>query len=76
MGSSIGIDSTKFNYFLKKIQAGYNNVSYHNATHAADVAQTSYYFLASCDYMTKGSVSDLELTCMIVAAACHDFDHP
>jgi len=30
---------------MDKIQTGYNPVAYHNKTHAADVAQTMYYFI-------------------------------
>jgi hypothetical protein len=73
---SLKIDSMKFSRFIRAIQNGYNNIPYHNKTHATDVSQTSYHFFVQCDFMHKGSVSDLELTTMLFAAWCHDFEHP
>jgi hypothetical protein len=41
----LNIVKDKFRKYSVAIQKMYNPVSYHNKTHAADVAQTSYYFL-------------------------------
>jgi hypothetical protein len=38
-----------FNRFMTTIQKGYNNITYHNKTHAADLAQTFYYFCRTCE---------------------------
>lgn len=43
--SKLNIIKDKFRKYSFIIQKMYNPVSYHNKTHAADVAQTSYYFL-------------------------------
>lgn len=41
----LNIVKEKFRKYSFTIQRMYNPVSYHNKTHAADVTQTSYYFL-------------------------------
>lgn len=40
--SGLHISVSKFLVYMDKISAGYNNVKYHNKTHAADVVQTLY----------------------------------
>ena len=62
--------------FIQKIENGYNPVAYHNKTHAADVAQTMYYFLVGGEWMKKGEMDNLDLMSMIFAGAIHDFEHP
>jgi hypothetical protein len=37
--------------FMSKIQSGYKDITYHNKTHGADLCQTAYYYLVSCDYL-------------------------
>ena len=64
------IDVERWLKFIEKIQDGYNPVSYHNKTHAADVAQTIYYFFINSE------IDNLELFAMILASAIHDFEHP
>lgn len=54
----------------------YNPVSYHNKTHAADVSQTSYYFLTYWDFYNIGQVTDMEAWVLLVSAMVHDTDHP
>ena len=63
---------------MDKIQAGYNIVPYHNKTHAADVAQTMYYFIMGNDseWMRKGELDNLDFFSMILAGTIHDFEHP
>lgn len=48
---------------------------YHNKTHAADVCQTVYYFLKDGGMIDIAKLSNLETTAMIIASACHDFEH-
>ena len=71
------MDHKKFDRFINTLQNGYNKeVAYHNATHAADVTQTSYYFFNTCGFMQKAQVSDLELITVLISGASHDFEHP
>lgn len=35
-----------------------------------------YYFSASCGLREKCKIDDLELMSLVVAGACHDFEHP
>ena len=35
-----------------------------------------YYFLKTCGLRDKCGVNDIELMSLIVAGACHDFEHP
>jgi len=46
----LNLDLDLWMKFIDKIQAGYNPVAYHNKSHAADVAQTLYYFLLGGDW--------------------------
>ena len=62
--------------FISKIQSGYKDVAYHNKTHGADVCQTLYYYAYQCDLLTKLQLDDIEMFCLIIGAACHDFEHP
>jgi len=41
------ISNKKLWNFTYAIQSSYNDVTYHNKTHASDVAQTCYYFMHS-----------------------------
>jgi hypothetical protein len=60
--SSLDIKLEKFIASMEKIQSGYNKVTYHNKTHATDVAQTIYYFLMKGgDWMDKGKMENIDL---------------
>ncbi|OQR96162.1 3'5'-cyclic nucleotide phosphodiesterase family protein [Achlya hypogyna] len=60
--------------FLLEIQKGYVVTNpYHNAIHAADVMQTSYYF--SCRAAISGFLRPLDKTLLLIAASIHDFKH-
>mmetsp|Transcript_25464 Transcript_25464/g.62790 ORF Transcript_25464/g.62790 Transcript_25464/m.62790 type:complete len:397 (+) Transcript_25464:196-1386(+) len=67
------IPESKLIRFLRRIQAGYNAVPYHNSVHAADVLQTFNYFAVNGDmhWMTP-----LELFASLFACIVHDFKHP
>jgi hypothetical protein len=60
--------------FLRQVEAGYHNVPYHNAMHAADVLQAMHYVI------TKGGMSqylsDEDILASLIAAIVHDYDHP
>jgi len=62
--------------FLAQIDHGYKNVTYHNKTHAVDVAQTFYYFCSTCNLIEMCNLDEVDMFALITAAACHDFKHP
>jgi hypothetical protein len=66
----------KFNNFMKAVQSGYNNLPYHNSTHAADVVQAFHYFLVSCEVKTLYDLTLSEYSICILSASIHDFQHP
>lgn len=72
----LNITQDKFRKYSVTIQKLYNPVSYHNKTHAADVTQTTYYFLTYCDFYNIGEISDMEAAVMLISAMVHDTDHP
>lgn len=72
----LNIPKDKFRRYSVAIQKQYNPVSYHNKTHAADVTQTSYYFLSYCDFFNIGAVTDMEAAVLLISAMVHDTDHP
>jgi len=75
--SSLNIRGSIFSAFSRALQEGYHlDNSYHTATHAADVLQTMYFFIYTADFDKIGSLSDLDIAGMLVAAAIHDYDHP
>lgn len=72
---SCKIAPDKFFTFMRRVHNSYNNVTYHNKTHAADVCQNAYYFCMSCEFLEKSQMTDLEQTAMLVATSCHDLGH-
>lgn len=71
------IDSTKFSSFIKAVQSGYQKGnSYHNSTHAADVVQSFYYFLNTCQGIEICGLQDNDIAACLISAAIHDYDHP
>lgn len=73
---SLDIPQEYFRNFAYLVQACYNPVTYHNKTHAADVCQTLHYFLTSGKLREKCQLKDLEVAGILLAAVCHDLDHP
>jgi hypothetical protein len=65
-----------FTKFMRTIQGGYKNITYHNKTHGADVAQTSYFFMTYGGYRQKAKLDDIDLAAVIIGGACHDHEHP
>jgi hypothetical protein len=60
--------------FLVAVEMSYNDVPYHNSSHAADVAHATHFFLNQPS--VRGNLTDEELFTAIVAAVCHDVAHP
>ncbi|KAH9281338.1 High affinity cAMP-specific 3',5'-cyclic phosphodiesterase 7A [Echinococcus granulosus] len=60
---------------LRQIEDLYHeNNPYHNALHAADVTQATYCLLKRL--RVEKSISAFDFMCAILAAICHDIDHP
>ncbi|KAL7058271.1 hypothetical protein AAHC03_016407 [Spirometra sp. Aus1] len=60
---------------LEAIEDLYHETNpYHNALHATDVAQASYCLLK--EIRVKKIISSFDFMCSILAALCHDIDHP
>lgn len=59
--SGLHISVSKFTRFIDKISSGYNNVKYHNKTHAADVAQTLYQFVINGNWITLGKMDNIDI---------------
>jgi hypothetical protein len=70
------IDLATLSNFLCAVQAGYHPNPYHNATHAADVAQINYYIMTQGGLVDKCKLSKEELLGGVLAGAIHDYDHP
>lgn len=74
---ALKMDPEVFFKFILRVQDRYNPsfIEYHNKTHGTDVCQTIYYFLNGCKLEKICSVSDLEYGGILIATACHDFEH-
>jgi hypothetical protein len=69
------IDEAKLRSFFERIQSGYIATNtYHNAIHAADVAQSFHSFLAAGGLAQH--LTNRDILAGVVAAAVHDFEHP
>jgi len=61
--------------FFHLVERGYQSTNpYHNALHAADVAQATSVFCSQP--RLRAHLTPLELLATFVAAVCHDLDHP
>ena len=62
--------------FLHQIRRGYKqDVQYHNDLHGADVAQMAYMFIKEGQLVERFKLEDLDVVSLIIASACHDYDH-
>uniref|UniRef100_A0A6B2L4I7 PDEase domain-containing protein n=1 Tax=Arcella intermedia TaxID=1963864 RepID=A0A6B2L4I7_9EUKA len=60
--------------FIKTVAMRYRSVPYHNFFHAWNVCQTMYFFLQSCG--AGNFFNSYEVLALLIAALCHDCDHP
>ncbi|KAI9224409.1 hypothetical protein BC828DRAFT_373575 [Blastocladiella britannica] len=74
MHSMFGLDRSKVERFFISLESGYRANPYHNSIHAVDVMHGAYYFLTTLGMADLLSVEE-RLACLL-AAACHDVDHP
>ena len=72
---TLNCDEATLQNWLTVIEANYHSSNtYHNSTHAADVLQSTAYFLQR--NRIKALLDPLDLTACLIAAAIHDVDHP
>ena len=72
----VKLNKLKFFGFLSRISNLYNDITYHNRTHAADLSQTFYHVTTIGEMGEKTEMDKFELMTYILAAACHDVEHP
>ena len=72
----VKLNKLKFFGFMSRISNLYNDLTYHNSTHAADLAQTFYHVTTVGEMGEKTEMDKFELMTYILAAACHDVEHP
>ncbi|KAI6653519.1 High affinity cAMP-specific 3',5'-cyclic phosphodiesterase 7A isoform X2 [Oopsacas minuta] len=71
-----GLNTTCLSMFLYEVQRNYWSINlYHNATHAADVAQSMNILLTRCPFLSE-NVTKVDYFACILAALCHDLNHP
>lgn len=68
------VNRTKVTNYLLRVESEYNQTSYHNNTHAADVTQTAIVILESIKKHAK-EISKQDYFSIIIAAAVHDLGH-
>ncbi|XP_054152985.1 high affinity cAMP-specific 3',5'-cyclic phosphodiesterase 7A-like [Oppia nitens] len=57
------------------LEAGYHDTNpYHNSVHAADVTQAMHCFIL--EPKIRQYLTPMEAMCALLAAVCHDLDHP
>lgn len=73
--SSFGLDPADLLSFFRVVERGYHvSNPYHTLIHAADVTQAIFVFCQQpC---LRAHLTQLELLATLVAAMCHDLDHP
>ncbi|XP_050702899.1 high affinity cAMP-specific and IBMX-insensitive 3',5'-cyclic phosphodiesterase 8B-like isoform X2 [Eriocheir sinensis] len=73
--ATLGCDETTLQNWLTLIEANYHlDNSYHNSTHAADVLQSTAYFVNK--ERLRHLLDPLDVAAALVAAVVHDVDHP
>uniref|UniRef100_A0A6G1S439 Phosphodiesterase n=1 Tax=Aceria tosichella TaxID=561515 RepID=A0A6G1S439_9ACAR len=69
------LDIIKVLKCFRLLEFGYHSTNpYHNSVHAADVTQAMHCFIQ--EQKIRCHMTDLEILCSILAAVCHDLDHP
>ncbi|XP_054277749.1 high affinity cAMP-specific and IBMX-insensitive 3',5'-cyclic phosphodiesterase 8 [Macrosteles quadrilineatus] len=72
---TLGCDEKTLYNWLTVIERHYHiSNTYHNSSHAADVLQATACFLER--ERIKKILDELDEACCLIAAACHDIDHP
>lgn len=74
LSSRFGINNQSLHSFVSTLQSHYNPVPYHNWNHAFSVTLLAWMMVESPDI--KARLSDVGRLSVLVAALCHDLDHP
>ena len=72
--SLFSIPLTVFSRFVSSIQQQYRPNPFHSFYHAVDVTQTTFVLLTS--FHAQRSLTPVESFSLLLAALCHDVDHP
>ena len=72
--SLFSIPLTVFSRFVSSIQQQYRLNPFHSFYHAVDVTQTTFVLLTS--FHAQRSLTPVECFSLLLAALCHDVDHP
>lgn len=76
MLKQLNLNQDKVLKFLKRIQGEYKQeVQYHNATHAADLACTAFFYCKTGGFKEKANLDHLEFFSILIGGACHDLGH-
>lgn len=75
--SNFGLDPADLMSFYRVVERGYrSDLPYHTAVHACDVTQAIFVFCQRASLSLQQHITQLELLAVLVAAMCHDLDHP
>ena len=70
----LGLDMDTVENLMFALDDAYRKNPYHNSLHAADVAQTTSYLIEQTNCLDL--IRPLDHATLILAALCHDIDHP
>ena len=71
------LDPADLMSFFRVVERGYHAGNpYHTAVHACDVTQAIFVFCQLASRALTHHITQLELMAVLVAAMCHDLDHP
>lgn len=73
---NLGMNVDTFMRFINKIQSGYNDIAYHNKTHASDLSQTAYFCMTTAEGIQTLKLDDIDQASIIIGGAIHDHEHP
>eukprot|EP01138_Halocafeteria_seosinensis_P000786 gb/GECG01000807.1/.p1 GENE.gb/GECG01000807.1/~~gb/GECG01000807.1/.p1 ORF type:complete len:461 (+),score=63.61 gb/GECG01000807.1/:1-1383(+) len=71
---NFGISPDSMDRFISLVEGLYNDQPFHNFKHAVGTMHTAFLILLRSK--TNSFFTDLELLAILVAALCHDIDHP
>jgi len=74
LDASLHLDMDALNAWICAVYRGYLPVPFHNYYHCFCVAQMTYAFIWMLQL--KNSLEDLDILALLVAAICHDMNHP
>mmetsp|Transcript_23896 Transcript_23896/g.54438 ORF Transcript_23896/g.54438 Transcript_23896/m.54438 type:complete len:1030 (-) Transcript_23896:59-3148(-) len=70
------VPTPAFRDFMLKIEEGYNDAAYHNASHAADVVQAMHVLMQWINSKPQQVINGQDIFAGVLAAAAHDYEHP